>query len=365
MSWLGAEVPYARATALFRHFTGSTPSRATVRRTTVATADAVQQVTAARAAPPGPVPLLPMQMSVDGSMLAIIGEGWREARVASLGVVSPAPRAPEAVRTTQVSYVAALCDAQTFQQAALPEVLHRGLDQAPRVAAVSDGATWIQDFVDYHCPQAVRILDFAHAADYLAAAAQASCGSGTEATSEWFAAQRHELRYGDPDRVLAALGVLPASEERDTARRYLGERRAMIAYATFSEAGWPIGSGSVESAHKHVLQARMKGPGMRWGLPTAQTMIALRVVLANDRWDELWPQLGPHQRQARRARSANRRRTRRPLAPRLPPPAPPDLPPARPPAPTRPKLVQHGKPTADHPWRRRLSFFAPTTVTKM
>ena len=69
MSWLGAEVPYTRATALFQHFTGSSLSRATVRRTTVATAEAVQQVVAAQPLPPGLPPVLPMQMSVDGSMV--------------------------------------------------------------------------------------------------------------------------------------------------------------------------------------------------------------------------------------------------------------------------------------------------------
>lgn len=367
MSWLGAEVPYGRATQLFAHFTGSTLSRATVRRTTVATAQAVQQLAAvtpaAVGAAPGSPPVLPMQLGVDGSMLAIIGEGWREARVASLGVVSPDPNTVEAVRTTQLSYVAALCDAQTFHQVALPEVVHRGLDQAAHVAAISDGATWIQDFVDYHCPQARRILDFARAAGYLAAAAQASFGPGTEATSEWFATWRHELRHGDPDHVLTALAALPPSEERDTALRYLRERRPMLAYATFAAAGWPLGSGSVESAHKHVLQARMKGPGMRWGLATAQAMIAFRVVLANERWDQTWPLLAAQQRQTRQARTAARHQARQPLAP---PPTPAPIPPAPPFAPPaeQPKLVQQGKPTADHPWRRPWIRRVPNAPTK-
>ena len=356
-------MPYARATALFAHFTGSTFSRSTVRRTTVATAQAVQRLTAipAGSGSPGPPPILPMQVSVDGSMLAILGEGWREVRVASLGLVTPDPT-PATVRTTQVSYTAALCDAQTFQQIAMPEVVHRGLAQATHVAAVSDGATWIQDFIDYHCPQAVRILDFAHAAGYLAAAAQASFGPGTAETSEWFVTQRHELRHGAADRVLAALGALPTSEERTTALRYLGERRPMLTYRSFAEAGWPVGSGSVESAHKHVLQVRMKGPGMRWGLATAQAMIALRVVLANERWEQIWPQLAAQQRHLQQAR----REVRRPVPAPQPPPrldAPSTSPSA--PAPAPPKLVQQGKPTANHPWRRPFIRRCSATDTKM
>lgn len=363
MSWLGAEVPYTRATALLHHFTGTTVSRATVRRTTVAIGHAVQQVEAETVRAPVVASPLPLQVSVDGSMLAIVGEGWREVRLASIGVVTPAPVAAQPPRTTQLSYVAALCDAETFQQTALGEVLHRGLDQATRVAAISDGAPWIQGFVDYHCPQAIRILDFAHAAGYLAQAAQASFGPGTVATSEWFTTQRQTLRHGVADEVLAALARLPASDERDTALHYLRERRPMLDYPTFAAAGWPLGSGCVESAHKHVLQSRMKGPGMRWALPTARAMIALRVSLANGRWDAVWPQVGPHQRQTRRARSVQRRGARRP--PAAPRPDRPAHAPPRPSVPARPKLVQDGRPTADHPWRRRLSFFAPHAATKM
>jgi hypothetical protein len=127
--------------------------------------------------------------------------------------------------------------------------------------AVSDGAVWIQELLDWHCPHSVRVLDFPHAAGYLAAAAQASFGPGTAATSEWFTTQRHELRHGAPGQVLAEL---PPSPERDTAACYLTSGRPMVAYAAFAAAGLPIGSGCVESANKVVIEARLKGAGMHW-----------------------------------------------------------------------------------------------------
>ena len=50
----------------------------------------------------------------------------------------------------------------------------------------------------------------------------------------------------------------------------------------------PIGSGLIESGHRHVLQARLKGPGMAWLEDTAEQMAQLRVMRVNGRWEELW-----------------------------------------------------------------------------
>lgn len=225
------------------------------------------------------------------------------------------------------------------------------MERAPVVVAVSDGAPWIQEFVDLHCPHAVRILDFAHATEYLAAAAQAAFGPGTPATSEWFAAQRHALRHGTPDAVLAAVDALPPSEARDRARRYLGERRGMLAYAGFHARGWPIGSGCVESANKLVIEARLKGSGMHWTEAHADAMAALRTVLRNHRWEVTWPRIVRHLRDQRRRAVAVRRATTRPPAAPVAPAPPPAAAPT-PPRTPRSKTIVAGRPTPNHPWRR-------------
>ncbi len=369
---LGAELPFATAAELLQYCTGTRLSPATLRRLTLASGEAVGEreevarcAVEAGTAPPAPCPPDPLLLSVDGSMVPLVGGEWREVRLAAIGRLPAQATDPP---TTDLAYTATLGTADAFGREALGELHRRGLGQAPTVVAVSDGAPWIQGFVDLHCPQAIRILDFAHAASYLAQAAQASLGPGTAATSEWFATQRHELRHGDPDQVLAALRALPASGERETAGRYLSERRDMIGYRALSEAGWPIGSGCVESAHKTVLQARLKRSGMHWCLVGAQAMITLRLTLANGRWEEQWPQVGRQQRQQQRARTAARRRERAPTAPPLPPlPGPPPrtpCPTASPPVPP-PNRSRNGKPAADHPWRRPLFRFTPRPETQM
>jgi hypothetical protein len=351
---LGADRPFAPAAALLHHFTGVAMPPATMRRLTVVAGTAMRQlelaVTAAAWADDAPVAAaaadVPLQLSVDGSMVPLT-DGWHEVKLAAIG-----ERAGDGL--TGLTYTATLGTADAFGHEVLGELARRAVSEATDVVAVNDGAEWIQGVLDLHCPQAGRVLDFAHAAGYLAQAATATYGEGTDAARAWFHAQRHELRHGDPDAVLAALGALPAGEGRDTAVGYLTARRDQIAYRAFAARGWPIGSGCVESAHKGIVQARLKGRGMRWSRPVAAGMLALRVVDANGRWEATWPQVTAHQRAAQRSRAATRRAARR-SPPTVLAPAP-SAPPAgrdQPqPEPRRSLLVQDGHPTATHPWRR-------------
>ncbi len=332
---LGGETTFRTAARLLTHFTGVTMSAAIVRRVTEAAGTALHQFEVAFAATvqatgtvPEPPPDVPLQLSLDGSLIHLRDEGWREVKLLAVG------ERPAAGTTalTALSYAATLGPAAQFGDDALGELGRRGVPQATDLVAVNDGAVWIQELLDLHCPQAQRVLDFAHAAEYLADAAKATWPDPA-AVAAWFTAQRQDLLTGDPDQVLAALAHLPASEARDTALGYLTTRRAQIAYRDFTARGWPIGSGCVESAHQHVVQDRLKGRGMRWSRSGAEAMVAVRVVDANDRWEATWPKVGPAQRTAARARTIQRRTAR-----------------AQPPP--RPKQVIEGKPVASHCWRR-------------
>jgi hypothetical protein len=357
---LGARLPFGQAREVLRHFTQTSVSEATARRLTERAAAAwlqleLAEVTRLEADPcpavPDAVPAL-LQVSVDGAMVGLVGGEWGEVKLAAIGVVER--DAAGTATTTGLSYVARLTDAERFTPHALPELVRRGADRAA-VVAVADGAPWIQGFLDWHCPHAVRILDFPHAVGYLAQAAQETWGPGTAATSEWLAVQAQILKHGDPEDVLLALAALPPGPARDAALGYLGARRAQITYAAFQAAGYPIGSGCVESGNKVVIEARLKGPGMHWTREHADALAALRTVIANGRWAESWPRIAGQIRTAARRTSARRRLARQP------PPAPhPSVPPLPPPcaAPAsvprawaRPKTIVNGKPTAAHPWK--------------
>ena len=69
---------------------------------------------------------------------------------------------------------------------------------------------------------------------------------------------------------------------------YLQKREAHMQYPSYQQADWPIGSGNVESANKVVVEARLKGAGMRWERQNVNPMLALRNAVCNRRWHETW-----------------------------------------------------------------------------
>jgi hypothetical protein len=328
-------------------------------------ADAVARLERERPdGPPGPAVL---QLSVDGAMVPLTGGAWAEVKTLAVGEVGER-LTREGVRvasTTELSYFSRLADSDTFARLALVETHRRGVATAGVVVAPVDGSEWCQGFLDYHRPDAVRVLDFPHAMEHVATAARACLADA--ACAGWLAERAADLKERDPALALDALRDLPAAaaadpaaaaEARDATLAYLEKRAEQIRYAEFTAAGYPIGSGAVESANKTVVEARMKGGGMRWERGNVDPMLALRNIAANDRWDEAWPEIVAELRRQAQARADQRRAARRAerqvAAP--PPQAPPadPAPPAAALAPARPrqKLVVDGRPTKDHPWKR-------------
>jgi hypothetical protein len=379
---LGTWLPFEQVPAGLAHFTGVATSRETARRLTEAAGAAlVAAETAAveqleRTSPPPPVvPPTLHQVSVDGVMVPLVHKGWAEAKMLAIGRVVDRVK-PDGTRerhATELSYFGRLTDADTFRRLAWVETHRRGITLAPHTCGVGDGAAWCQGFYDWHCPDAVRILDWGHAAEYVSAAGRSVWGRGSAALTGWLDQQLQELKTGDPDAVLAALRALPPilvptatgyECPRDEAVQYLEARRAQIAYAAFTAAGYPIGSGTVESANKLVVGARLDGTGMHWARANVNPMLALRGATCSDQWAAAWAALRAEQHRQRATR-----RTQRVLAQAAPASAPTPAPSATVPPPTaharrtvaRLPLgrMKDGRPTASHPWRK--PFFRPRT----
>jgi hypothetical protein len=380
---LGAWMPFEAAAGALDFLLKVDVSGATVRRRAEAAGAAYVAVQAAEVArlererPDGPAGPAVLQLSVDGAMVPLVGGEWAEVKTLALGVVGErttreGERVPE---TTELSYFSRLADSETFARLAFVETHRRGVETAGVVVGPVDGSEWCQGFLDYHRPDAVRVLDFPHAMEHLAAAARA-CLADAAACGAWLAERAADLKEREPVLALDALRALPAdtaadpaaaAAARDATLAYLEKRAEQIRYAEFLAAGYPIGSGAVESAHKTVVEARMKGGGMRWERANVDPMLALRNIAANDRWDEAWPEIVAELRRRAQARAdelrAQRRLARAAAAPppQTPPadPAPPQPAPTAPAPPPRPKLVVDGRPTKDHPWKRTRACATP------
>lgn len=365
---LGTALPFARAARLFTHFTQTPVSESTARRLTEqvgATYAAVQEAEAvalARTLPECTTAPRCQLLSADGAMVPLVGGEWGEVKLLTIGEVGAAcwERGEWVVHTGALSYFARMTDAQAFGELARVETYRRGTERAGVVCAVTDGATWLQGLIDLHRPDAVRILDFAHAAGYVTRAGQVVFGPDSADGAAWISAHLHALKWGEAAQVVTAVQALATAcptEARAVVTEsvgYLMKRLAQMQYAHFQALGYPIGSGSVESGHKVVTLARLAGAGMHWARGHVNALCALSAVEVNARWEEAWPQT-VRQRRTRQRQQVDARRAVREAARADPTPAP-----ARPlprpthaddapaPAPRRTAL----KPAADHPWRR-------------
>jgi hypothetical protein len=166
-----------------------------------------------------------------------------------------------------------------------------GLGERTQVHGVGDGAPWIlTQFEEQFGGQGDYLVDFYHVSEYLAAAATVIAPKHPE---RWRRRQQGRLLANKVPAVLRAL--VPYLEAAGTenapvqaAHRYLNERRAHLDYAGARAAGLEIGSGEIESGHRHVIQQRLKLAGSWWKENSAEAMLGLRVARANQLWSRYW-----------------------------------------------------------------------------
>ena len=168
-----------------------------------------------------------------------------------------------------------------------------GLGKKTKIHCVGDGATWIESQIEEHFGlQATYLVDFYHVCDYLSAASSI-CAPNQE--KSWMDKQKQRLKSNQIQKVLESLRVhLEAPDIPDdeafvrACYRYLSNRLNQLDYKTALDNALPIGSGEIESAHRYVVQQRLKIQGAWWLEKSAANMLALRVNRVNDDWEGYW-----------------------------------------------------------------------------
>jgi hypothetical protein len=130
-------------------------------------------------------------------------------KLVAIGAVERCKRKDEEVIVTRkLTYFARMAPAATFADQASAEVRRRGIERAKQVSAIQDGAEWIQGFVQSHRHDALRILDFAHAAEYVSEIADKVREAGGHLPAKWLDGVLHRLKHEGPERVLRHLSRL-------------------------------------------------------------------------------------------------------------------------------------------------------------
>lgn len=172
---------------------------------------------------------------------------------------------------------------------------HAGFGRGSEVHAVGDGAPWIADQVENQFgAQAHYLIDFYHVCEYLGAAAPAIVEDAPQRRL-WLEEQKTRLKTQRCNELLQELRPHLEAPDVDDGNapvrqcvRYLSHRREHLDYQRALKRDLPIGSGEIESAHRYIVQQRLKRPGAWWREHNAEHMLALRLNRANRQWDAYW-----------------------------------------------------------------------------
>jgi hypothetical protein len=250
-------------------------------------------------------------ISTDGAMMLVRNEGWKEVKLTvvsavevspaserigpeRVGEVGPSRRADDPlVKLSEHSYQAGLWDAETLGRYQYAEGLRRGLDQDSKLSTVNDAAVWIGRVTSLNYPEAVQIIDWGHAAERLHDVAKAVFGEGTATSKAWVGSRLDELWEGKVEAVVGTLSALDLARESypaevQQAAGYFRNNQDRMHYDEYRALGYPIGSGSAESAANTVVHDRLKRPGRGWTRPNSQAMLAVLSELQSDRFEDAW-----------------------------------------------------------------------------
>ena len=140
------------------------------------------------------------------------------------------------------------------------------------------------------------VIDFIHVLEYLWKAAWSFSGKGEPAAEEWVADQARKILHGKASQVAAGIRrrattygySLAERAGADECARYLDNKNDSLDYATALAKGWPIATGIIEGACRHIVKDRMDITGARWGLEGAEAILKLRAVTANGDFEDYW-----------------------------------------------------------------------------
>jgi hypothetical protein len=229
-------------------------------------------------------------ISMDGGMVNIRGEGWKELKAGAVFDVAIRlerdPRTGELsdfAHGVNVTYAAVLGPVQQFAPALWALAVAHDVPTAAESSVTADGAEWIWNLVPDYFPDSVQIVDWYHATHHLAQAAYALYSDDEQQAQGWYRQRLDDLFAGRIERITHPLD----QAELATHSRYFHVHRRRMQYLEFRENGYPIGSGTIESGIKQ-FKARLTAAGMRWSPIGAQRMIILRAAVLGHDFDRLW-----------------------------------------------------------------------------
>jgi hypothetical protein len=247
------------------------------------------------------------------------GEKLGRKRMAEVGAiydVAPVPRIPADVMATSEDERArarpapvaknkwltasVVEDAASVVRAVFDEAERRDPDHRRSWVALVDGNRHQIQAVEAearrHKVTVTVVCDFVHVLEYLWRAAWCFYEEGDPAAEEWVRRRATSVLAGNAGYVAGAIRRRATKVGLDKKQRtcadacanYLMNKRRYLDYPTALEKGWPIATGVIEGACRHLVKDRMDLTGARWGLDGAEAVLRLRVLRSNGDFDDYW-----------------------------------------------------------------------------
>jgi hypothetical protein len=244
-----------------------------------------------------------LYIQADGAMAPIAMPGGIEYRENKLGMVfsdnnivhKKTKKGEDRVKIMDKHFVSSIGEGvEKFKKMLYVLAKENGLHKASQPVLICDGASWLSKMKEEYFPDAIQILDWYHAVDHLWQAAHALYGENNiDKCKSWVEPQKELLWNGKVDDVITGLIKMGNCAKKNQTviwqlHGYLVSNRNNMRYDEYRNAGYYIGSGSIESANKYIVANRLKQAGMRWEIKNANAIIWLRSKYFEDGWDDFW-----------------------------------------------------------------------------
>jgi Uncharacterised protein family (UPF0236) len=229
---------------------------------------------------------------IDGSMILTREEGWKEVKLGRVFKESDCMEVGvERGWIRHSAYEAYLGGSRSFTRRFEQKLdMYSGLAQ--RLIFITDGAVWIKNWLEDAYPQATQILDWYHAIEHLSEFARQYFNCEDQ-RKNWIEQQKQLLYESQTKEVLSNIIALPAKKStikgaKNKLLQYYGSNKDRMDYKKYRSMGAGLmGSGAIESAHRTVIQKRMKLSAQRWTKKKAQNMLALRCTRMSGEWNKV------------------------------------------------------------------------------
>jgi hypothetical protein len=242
-----------------------------------------------------------MGVAMDGAMLYVLDEGWKEFKVGCLFEIDERPTFVKETLEWEVlghavhnTYVAHLGGPEVLGQKVWAEAHRRHWTQAWETEVLGDGATWIWNLADEHFYDSLRVVDWYHGTKHLARAAESLYGEDNSPVKlRWLNEHKQILFEGQALHLGQTLQALAAGQtggvQDDLLEQatYFENNQHRMNYLELREDSWLIGSGMVESGAKQ-FKDRFTGPGMRWSRSGAERLLPIRAAVMSQTFHDAW-----------------------------------------------------------------------------